>query len=347
MSYDINWLPKKVINEKYVSELLQTSLELGQFTNNGPNVKRLEEKIKNLLQIEDKAVICVSNGSTALHALTAGIDIEYNKKLYWATQSFTFPSSAQGYLHDANIIDIDMDGGLDLNLLHNNTDGIIVTNVFGNLVDIDKYVVWAKENNKILIFDNAATPYSFYKGKNSLNYGTASTISFHHTKPLGFGEGGAIIVDKKYEKSIRRIMNFGIDENHGWHPIGSNYKMSDISAVYILQYLENFNEIVEKTQENYKLYKELLADTDIKFYSNFSDEDNTSLCSCICLLHKSFTKDKVKNILDKKIFCRKYYNPLIPYNITNKIYSEIICFPCHYKMTKDDVKYVVDIIKST
>ena len=56
-------------------------------------------------------------------------------------------------------------------------------------------------NNKFLIFDNAATPFTYYKGKSCCNYGHGSTISFHHTKPLGFGEGGAIIVDKKYEKN--------------------------------------------------------------------------------------------------------------------------------------------------
>ena len=92
-----------------------------------------------------------------------------------------------------------------------------------------------------------ATPYTFFKGKNSCNFGIGATISFHHTKPLGFGEGGAIIVDKKYEKNIRCLINFGIDLTEKyWVKEGNNYKMSDISAVYILQYLDNFNLILSK-----------------------------------------------------------------------------------------------------
>ena len=90
---------------------------------------------------------------------------------------------------------------------------MIVTNIFGNVVDIQKYESFCRENNKFLIFDNAATGYTEYKGKNCLNFGIGCTISFHHTKPFGFGEGGAIIVDKKYEKSIRCLNNFGIRIN--------------------------------------------------------------------------------------------------------------------------------------
>ena len=150
-------------------------------------------------------------------------------------------------LSNAKIIDIDLDGGLNLEELDSSIDGIIVTNIFGNIVDIAKYEKWAKDNNKFLIFDNAATPFTFYKGKSCCNYGNGATISFHHTKPLGFGEGGAIIVDKKYEKNIRCLINFGINlTDNYWVKEGNNYKMSDISAVYIIQYLDNFDLIVNK-----------------------------------------------------------------------------------------------------
>ena len=98
------------------------------------------------------------------------------------------------------IVDIDEGGGLDLSKVPADSDGIIVTNIFGNVVDIDKYVEWAEKNKKFLVFDNAATAYTFYKGKNSCNYGSGSILSFHHTKPFGFGEGGCIVIDKKYEQ---------------------------------------------------------------------------------------------------------------------------------------------------
>ena len=82
-----------------------------------------------------------------------------------ATQSFTFPPSAQGNLNNVRIIDIDLEGGIDLNQINNDIDGIIVTNIFGNIVNIEKYGKWAFDNNKFLLFDNAATPTLFLKVK--------------------------------------------------------------------------------------------------------------------------------------------------------------------------------------
>ena len=196
----LNWIQKKCINTELVNELLVKSLEINQFTNNGPNVKLLESFIREKFLIDDsKAVIAVTNGAVALHALSSGIQYSENIQIQWATQAFTFPPSAQSNLSSCKIIDIDLDGGINLDDLDSTINGIIVTNIFGNIVDIDKYVNWSKNNNKFLIFDNAATGYTFYKGKNSVNYGHGCILSFHHTKPFGFGEGGAIIVDKKYK----------------------------------------------------------------------------------------------------------------------------------------------------
>ena len=146
----INWIPNKIINQKRVNQLMEKSIKTGQFTNNGPNVQLLEKIIREKLQIDDtKAIIAVTNGSVALHALASSIEYYENNKINWATQSFTFPPSAQGTLSNVKIVDIDKDGGLDLNELDKSIGGIIVTNIFGNIVDIDKYEKWAKDYKQI------------------------------------------------------------------------------------------------------------------------------------------------------------------------------------------------------
>ena len=174
----INWVPNKKISN--INEILEDSINQNQFTNYGPCVKKLEEIIKKKLIIDDTK---------------SGIELLKNKKMNWATQSFTFPPSAQGPLSNTLIIDIDDDGGLDISKIPKGIEGIIVTNIFGNIVDINKYINYCNKNDIILLFDNAATPFTFYEDKNCVNYGLGSIISFHHTKPIGFGEGGAIIVD--------------------------------------------------------------------------------------------------------------------------------------------------------
>lgn len=342
---NIKWVPDKKINVRHVHTLFQECEKTAQFTNYGPNVKLLEQLIRSYLKIDNsKAIICTSNGTTALHAGVSGINIYHNRKLEWATQSFTFPSSAQAILNDVKIVDIDQSGGLDLNNIDPiSIDGIIVTNIFGNIVDINRYTEWCKLHNKLLLFDNAATPYTFYKGQNALNYGDGSIISFHHTKPIGFGEGGAIIIEKKYEYDIRRCLNFGIDNDTidpKWHPYGSNYKMSDISAIYIIQYFDNFERLVEIHRKHYTDFAQLISEysIDIKFFPNHSD--SIPFVSCFCLLSPCFTKEKVSELLQKGIYCRKYYTPLVDTPNARTIYNNIICLPCTVDMTYDDLVYI-------
>ena len=161
------WLPKKPINFSRIEYLLTESVYHNHFANFGPCVRQLEVVLRNIFEIDpSKAIILTNNGSAALHAIIGGLEIFHKKKLKFATQAFTFPTSVQGTLVGSTIVDVDDDGGLDLNQIQISTvDGIIVTNTFGHVLDLKKYTEWAKKFSKYLIFDNAATSYTFYEGK--------------------------------------------------------------------------------------------------------------------------------------------------------------------------------------
>lgn len=323
-----NWIAIKSINYLRIKDLLKDCEKTNQYTNGGINVTRLENFIRINFKIDNsKTIICMCNATVAIWALCNSIEMKVNKKLKWVTQSFTFPSSAQGLLQDTIILDIDEEGGLDLNeveKIKDKIDGIIVTNIFGNVVNINKYEKWCNKNNKYLVFDNAATGYTFYQGKNSCNYGNGSIISFHHTKPFGFGEGGCVIIDREYEEETRRLINFGIhnEKNLSWSTLGGNYKMSEITAIYILQYLEsNFFKIVKHHIEMYQKYI-----NKYEMYPNFGDKDKTVL-SCFCLLNKKYTKEYINDLIKKGVMCRKYYNPLIETKNSCLFYNKILCYP--------------------
>lgn len=336
----MNWIHNKKIDIDSVNKRLEKCLKSNQFTNSGVNVKDLESFIKKKFKIDDsKIVVCVANATLGLWCLADTIQYTKNEKIQWCTQSFTFPSSCQGILKDTVIVDIDNEGGLDLDQVPEYCNGIIVTNVFGNVVNINKYCNWCKVNNKYLIFDNAATPYTFYNGSNSCNYGIGSVISFHHTKPFGFGEGGAIIVDKEYEFNIRRSINFGLDYDRllKWNIYSGNYKMSEISAIYILQYLEQyFDNIIVHHTNIYRLYK-----NKYNMYPNFADDNEYIVLSCLCLLDNKYNIDYVKECNENSIMCRKYYNPLINSKIATEFYNKIICYPLNLDI-KEIILYAFD-----
>jgi dTDP-4-amino-4,6-dideoxygalactose transaminase len=341
----MNWLSHKKINHEQVNNYLALCENTNKYTNIGPVIPILEEYIRNKFIISSsKAIIVTNTGTSALHALIAGLNIQYNKELIFITQSFTFPSANQGPLKNSIIVDIDNEGGLNLEYLENMVyDGIIVTNVHGNLTDINKYTNFCKKNNKILIFDNAATAYSFYNDTNSCNYGTAAIISFHHTKPFGFGEGGCIIVDNIYEKHIRTALNFGIDNTvlgSKYSNQASNYRMCDINACYILSYLiDNFDKIIKRHKEIYEIYQKNLPHN-FTLYPNTSTE--TPICSSICLLY-----EKDIDITNFPFTVRKYYNPLdISTPISTDFYKRIICLPCNIDITNDEILQTIKYLNT-
>ena len=344
----IDLIPNKKINKKNINNLLSKSSQLKTLTNYGPNVQYLEYYLKKILFIDDsKSIIVTNNGSSALQTLALGIQKYENNFNEWTTQSFTFVSAHQGSLNNSYIVDIDDNNFLNLDLVDENTIGILVTNIFGNICEISKYEKWAKDNNKLLIFDNAATPFTFYNNKNSINFGVGSIISFHHTKLLGYGEGGAIIVDKKYENIIRSLINFKLNENE-FDNKGNNFKMSDINACYIIDYLKNFNNIVKKNINLYKYFlKSINKINHIKLYNKYYD-NNKILIGLLPLIFENenmslFYMNKLK---ENNIFSKKYYKPLDNSLKSNILYEKILCIPFHYDLNKDDINKIINLLTS-
>ena len=347
----VPWVPHKEIDFSHIQELLAPSVRTNQLTNYGPAVLKLEEFFRDKLKVSpDKCIIAVCNGAAGLHALVAGINLYMNKRLKYATQAFTFPCSAQGILEDSLIVDIDKDMGLDLNEVTDDIDGIIVTNLFGHVVDIQKYITWAQQREKVLIFDNATVFSTSYHGVKAINYGDGCIISLHHTKPIGYGEGGLIVADKKYEPYIRKCINFGFEIIHGrltWQPMGSNYKMSDISAVFILDYvMKNYDSIVDTHKKLYKAFLDKIANIPgINPLPNYSSDIPCVNCIPI-IFDKEITTDHLYQLELHGITARKYYSPLVPKDMSIKMYKHILCLPCHKEIDITTIDRYIQIIKN-
>ena len=352
----IPWVGAKSLDTTFVQKRINDCQNSRVYTNGGPFVQKLQTVIAEKLQVDpDRRVVCVNNGTSALHAIVGAYCLRSNRRLRFATQSFTFPSSAQGILYDAIILDIDDGGGLDLRECEKHLatlDGIIVTNAFGNLVDIAKYVAWCEKHSKILIFDNAGTAFSHYNGSSSHNFGDASIVSLHHTKPIGFGEGGAIVCASSLECVVRRVINFGIDncatdkESANWSIYGNNFKMSEISAVYQLQFLVSCFDTVVATHT--RLHARFTEDCRIRHIAFYPNAGSNRCAMCFAFFHPR-APEIVSAMVQKSIFSRQYYNPLAPLPVSSRFRREIVCIPCNEiaEMRYDEIWCVIDgIIKS-
>ena len=331
----MTFIQSKSFNHALFSKYIDNAVETNQWSNYGWAAQELEKRARQLLKISDeKAIIATCSGTAALHAIIHGIRLKQEQDLRVTTQNFTFPSSSLGPCSGPIVVDFDENLNVQLEdeYLVNYGDILIVTNCFGHLQNINFITNQSKKLDKILIFDNAATPYSFYNNIKSCNYGTASFISLHHTKPIGFGEGGLVIIDKEYEKETRRAINFGYDKDNKFNERSNNSKISEISAAGILQWWDQFNidDMVEIYQKNYynALYKLSSAEMGNPFPNHSDDKFLPFLFPWVY--------DQPVNIEDsyfKKVMCKKYYRPL-RYNdpafpISTQIYERILCYPVH------------------
>jgi len=347
----INWVCHKNIDMEVINSQILDCVKTKHFTNNGKNVLQTVEYIKQIFKIDDnKEVLLTCNGAMGLNAIIGGFNILTRSKLRWIAQSFTFPCSKQGNLIDSIIIDIDENMGPNMLELHSRIDeydGIVITNCFGTSTNITLYEKFCKDNNKILVFDNAASSFTYYNEKNILNYGNACMVSLHHTKPIGFGEGGFIVFDKQLLESMEKSICFGYTklERHHYNMYANNYKMSEISCIFIKEYLKNVEKIYNHHTDlivyfTLQMNKYNLNDN-IKLFKNFSQYNQSLMATIPIVFNKNVDIDIfIKNNIEAK----KYYYPLddaSPKSIT--LFNNIICLPLNL-----DINYsIIDLYINT
>lgn len=350
------WIARKGVDHKHIERLLQPSIDLNHMTNSGVAVERLEALCTTLFGVDTsrKRVICVCNGSAAMHALVSGIAKHKEaERLRFATQAFTFPTSCQSVMDNSVVLDVDEHGGIDLEqveLHRGELDGIVVTNAFGHLTDVARYESWCKERGMLLVFDNATTPYSLTpQGDSAVNYGDGCIVSLHHTKPAGFGEGGVIVCSIEYEASVRQCINFGfaIQQNVlSWDPRGSNYKMCDNCAVYIESHLlSHWDEMLQCHAALWNMVRDMLAQSDkIRLYPHHGD--TVPFVSCIPLLFdRAITSEDLYTMELSHVTVRKYYKPLISLPNAQHLYDHIMCIPCHVDITPNQMRRILEHVQ--
>ena len=107
------------------------------------------------------------------------------------------------------------------------------------------------KHNLYIVEDNAHGIYGEYRGKKLGSIGHISTFSFHKTKNISCGEGGAIVLNKPNlfdraeiirEKGTNRKKFYrGLVDKYTWVDIGSSYLPSDILSAYLFAQLENLS----------------------------------------------------------------------------------------------------------
>ena len=243
-SADLRFVEAKQIDWERIKRILAASERENHWTNFGPVSRRLEATLAEMLELHsDSAVVVTSSATAALFAI-AGVSAAHMRcSVRWVTSAFGFFSTRIGPLASVQFVDCDDSGLLDLAHLaempEDSWDGLLVTNVFSARATMADYVQFCRQRGKAIIIDNAMCLLGY--DRTSLD-APPEIISFHHTKPWGFGEGGCAVVPRNDVPLVRNLVNFGHLAPPQLSMFAANGKLSELGAAAILQRLEQLQE---------------------------------------------------------------------------------------------------------
>ena len=215
-----------------------------------------------LTSLYNSSILLTSSCTHALEMAAILTEIKPGDEVI--SPSYTFVSTVLPFeARGAKIKFVDIDnktGNMDLDslkkIISKKTKVVITVHYAGNSTDMDELVKICKKNKSILIEDAAQAIGAKYKKKLLGTFGDLATLSFHETKNVTSGEGGALVVNnKKYldrakiirEKGTNRSQfKEGLVDKYSWVDTGSSYVMSDLNAAYLYPQLKALSKINKK-----------------------------------------------------------------------------------------------------
>ena len=226
-------------------------------TNNGPFVLELEQKLAAFLGVRHCIAMCNATIALEIAARALGLHGEV------IVPSFTFIATAHALqwqeiipvFCDVDPLTHNIDPSKIENLITPRTTGILGVHVWGRACNVEALEVVANKHKLHLMFDAAHAFASSHKGKMIGGFGSAEVFSFHATKFFNSFEGGAVTTnDDALAKKIRDMRNFGFAGLDKVIDVGTNGKMSEVSAAMGLTSFESMNEFIEVNYKNYQTY---------------------------------------------------------------------------------------------
>jgi dTDP-4-amino-4,6-dideoxygalactose transaminase len=231
-------------------------------TNNGPIVQEFERRIANYLGVKHCIVMCNATVALEIAIKAAGLKGEV------IIPSYTFIATAHSLqwqeitpvFCDVDPDTYNIDPAKVGRLVTPRTTGIIGVHVWGRPCNIRALSEIAADRRLTLLFDAAHAFGCSYQGQMIGRFGLAEVLSFHATKFLNTLEGGAVVTNNdEMAKKIRLMKNFGFAGYDDVVYIGTNGKMTEVSAAMGLTNLESVNDFVSVNRRNYHLYCKALT----------------------------------------------------------------------------------------
>lgn len=263
-------------NKPYVSSLGQEyiidSIARGKLSGNGYYTHQCQELLEQKLCAPK--VLLTTSCTDALEMAAILLNIAPGDEV--VLPSFAFVSLANAFsLRGAKIVLVDNENGIpniDCSAVEqkisSKTKAIVFIHYAGMACDLRKLKEISLRYSIPLIEDAAHALDSNYQGKELGSFGDLSTFSFHETKNIQCGEGGALVINNQkflkrseiiWEKGTNRSDYFNkVVTKYEWLDIGSSFLPSELNAALLYSQLIELDVIQERRKEIWKRYHEEL-----------------------------------------------------------------------------------------
>jgi dTDP-4-amino-4,6-dideoxygalactose transaminase len=329
------------------------------FTNHGPLVNELEEKLKDYLGV--KHFFFLNNGTIAIQIAIKALDL----KGEIITTPFSYVATTSSIVWENAIpvfVDIDTDTfSIDAKKIEAaitpNTSAILATHVYGLPCDVEAIEEIAKKRNVKVIYDAAHAFGVEHKQKSLLNYGDISTLSFHATKLFHTVEGGGITTnDDELAHRIAYMRNFGHKGQEEFWGLGINGKSSEFHAAMGLCVFPHLKDIIARRKHLTELYDNHFKRLGLALQRPKIPSGTTYNYAYYPVLFKDERQlTSVRDSLNANyIYPRRYFYPSLhhlPYinkeytlEISESVSRRVLCLPLYHDLPDEIVKRICTII---
>ncbi len=221
--------------------------------------------------------VAVSNGTAALQAAVAAIDLEPGDEVIMPT--FTIISCAMAVVHAGGVpvlVDADPDTWtMDVTQIESRitprTRAIMPVHIYGHAVDMDPVLAIAERHGLAVIEDAAeAHGAEYLSGREGADatwrrcggFGDMSCFSFYANKLITTGEGGMVLTDDDaLAERLRSLRNLCFQSKQRFlhEQLGFNFRMTNLQAALGLAQTERFDDILARKKLVGRDYTERLA----------------------------------------------------------------------------------------
>lgn len=239
----------------------------------GPFSKRCQELLEATLGAPK--VLLTSSCTDALEMAAMLIGIEPGDEVI--VPSYTFVSTANAFVlrgarpvfADIRRDTLNLDETQLESLISPRTKAIVPVHYAGVGCDMDAILAAAERHGIRVVEDNAHGLYARHNGRYLGTFGSLATQSFHETKNIICGEGGALVInDPDMIERAQILHDKGTNRSHflqgqvdkySWVDIGSSFGMSDLLAAFLYAQLEQREHIYSRRRAVWEFYDQALA----------------------------------------------------------------------------------------